>query len=191
VTLDGRKVGLGRQLDGSPSYLFLRPGSYEVAFELGGYRTASVVAEIESGRHYEIRGRLERVPEEKVEQWWHQEPEEDIQRVFAPVERQAPARTTGADVGLRPDLAAPASEQGGTSAVALSVQPLHAAVYIDGRFVGVARDLMQRSKPLALEPGDRLIEAVAPGYNVQRRSVELSSGEVLKIDLELARQHHN
>ncbi len=190
LVLAGERIGIGRDFDGTPSYLFLHPGRYRLEVQLGGYEPSTVDLEVVAGRHYALRGRLERVADEPIERWWRQEPIDRVRRVFAP-EGTRPVDSSGPDMSLRADLLSRPAVDDAVGRIHLSVEPAHAAVYIDGRFVGVARDLRDRLRSLTVEPGERVIEAIAPSFVPQRRVVQIGAGEILNIDLKLARQVSN
>jgi len=122
----------------------------------------------------------------------------------------SPRATGGPDLSLRPDLArrTPASraetrierntqrntqrdaehDVGSRTEATLSfrIRPAHAAVYLDGQFLGTAGELQRSRQPMLMAPGAHMLEVLAPGLDPSTRSIELMPGEELEIDLDAA-----
>ena len=75
------------------------------------------------------------------------------------------------------------SYEGPSGRVRLEVRPEDASVYVDNEFRGTARD----ARILNLPPGRHVIELVRPGFTVERREVEVVSGERQDVFVELLR----
>jgi hypothetical protein len=88
------------------------------------------------------------------------------------------AQTTRTDDGSTASIAVVAygKDVGG---VAFMVQPADAAVYVDGRFVGSARDYSPEHEPLLLRFGVYTVELRAKGYATERFSAYVTLGEVV------------
>ena len=65
----------------------------------------------------------------------------------------------------------------------LNVNPADASVYVDGRFVGSARQTGQ----LELRPGRHRVEVVRPGYRTAERDLTIEIGRMQTLSLDLAR----
>ena len=59
VYVDGEYVGLAKEFDGYPGYLWLRKGVYRVTLFMPGYKTLTHSFEIRSGEVFNVRIRLE------------------------------------------------------------------------------------------------------------------------------------
>jgi hypothetical protein len=193
VHLDGRFVGRARYFDGTPSYLFLEPGSYRLELRTDGYRPVLVELTAERGCRYELRHRLERLRGLEAE---HEDADfgkgRPLQWVFAPA-RPTPSppvpESAGPDPSLRPDLgrSAPGARAPSPPAAGLKlrVDPPTARVSIDGLFVATGRELARMVGPLATTPGPHRIVVEAEGHASLERGVELDDGQVLELDLVL------
>lgn len=181
--LDGRFIGVADDFDGFPDYLYLQPGRYLLEGRLGGYRAVAFSVHAEPGCAFNLRHSLERVPGTAKVHWWD-DPEEVAPgvRLFGPVQPpsavSAPARAP--DLSLRPDLA---RSRGGEvrPGVRLSVAPLEASVYLDGVFVGEARELNRRPRPLPVAAGQHRLHVMAPGHATVERALEVAPDEVLEV----------
>ncbi len=193
VHLDGRFVGRARYFDGTPSYLFLEPGTYRLELRSDGYRPVLVELTAERGCRYDLRHRLERVRGFEVE---HVDPDfgkgKPQQWVFAPTRPKPPRpaqESAGPDPSLRPDLGrgTPGARVPSPPAAGLKlrVQPPSARVSIDGIFVATGFELARMVGPLATTPGPHRIVVEAEGHGALERGVELEDGEVLELNLEL------
>ncbi len=65
----------------------------------------------------------------------------------------------------------------------LNVTPADASVYVDGRFVGSAR----QAGELELRPGRHRIEVVRPGYRTAERDLTIETGRTQTLSLDLPR----
>ena len=65
----------------------------------------------------------------------------------------------------------------------LNVTPADASVYVDGRFVGSAR----QTGDLELRPGRHRVEVVRPGYRTAERDLTIETGRTQTLSLALAR----
>jgi hypothetical protein len=63
------------------------------------------------------------------------------------------------------------------------VRPGDATVYVDGEFRGAAGGLER----LSLPPGRHLLEVVRPGYRTVQREVEIRSGKIESVAVDLER----
>ena len=67
--------------------------------------------------------------------------------------------------------------------IRLSVTPDDAAVYVDGEFRGIARDVAA----LRLPPGRHHVEVARPGFRVEAREVDLAPGVLASVRIEMRR----
>jgi len=170
VILDGELIGVADDFDGSPGYLYLRPGHYTLEFTLKGYKTEKIELDAERGRYVPIDLKLERVPGEKPAPWYDRPEGLPVRHVFGPKEPPAArAGQAGPDTALRPELrersveAAPSGRPRSGAALDMRVTPPNAAVYIDGKLVGTGEELNLLERGLSVSLGKHRIEVVAPG----------------------------
>jgi len=193
VHLDGRFVGRARYFDGTPSYLFLEPGSYRLELRSDGYRPVLVELTAERGCRYDLRHRLGRErgfeAEHEDADFGKGKPQQSVFAPTLPTPPQPAQGSAGPDPSLRPDLGrgTPGDRVPSPPAAGLKlrVDPPSARVSIDGVFVATGRELARMVGPLATTPGPHRIVAEAEGHVALERGVELDDGEVLELDLVL------
>jgi hypothetical protein len=71
------------------------------------------------------------------------------------------------------------------AAVETAVKPKRADVYVDGQYVGQARDYNGNWDLLWIEPGEHTLEFRREGYKILRTYVDLSPGGYLRLDSQL------
>lgn len=85
---------------------------------------------------------------------------------------------------VRPESLAPGLGNPGAG-LRLSVHPDDSAVYLDGRFLGTARELDDIAGGLQAEPGSHRLEVVRPGYRAESRTFKAAAGEPVELQVEL------
>jgi hypothetical protein len=198
VYLDGRFVGRARYLDGKPGYLYLEPGSYSLELRLDGYQTLVVGIEAGAACRYDLKHRMQKGGAE-----WRSEPESSygtgkpFNRVFAPIARKEPEvatkRSGGPDPSLRKDLGSrsdsgKATEKAPGASLRLKVSPETASVAVDGAFVATARELALMERPLAITAGRHELVVSAPGHVEESKALVLEAGEIVDIEISLAKE---
>ena len=187
VLLDGQLIGTADDFDGHPDFLYLKPGRYTLEFVLTGYETQRIEVEARPGRYFPIALELARKAGERPAPWYDRPEGLPVARVFGK-ERPKAVEPARPDPSLRPELRSrprPA-ERSGRAALRFAVEPPQAAVYLDGEFLGTAEELSQLARPLAVEPGEHVVEVMAPGYASERLSLRVGEGEVFEVRLELS-----
>ncbi len=192
VILDGMLIGVADDFDGTPDYLYLRPGHYTIEFQLGGYRSEKLEIDASLGNFVPIKLKLERIQGEKATPWYDRPEGLPVGRIFGPKQavQEAPARS-GPDPALRPETREPARPAPGASrpsagaALELRVTPANAAVYVDGTMVGTGQELGRLERGLAVSPGKHRIEVIAPGHASKSLDVEVKEGQRLQVVVEL------
>jgi hypothetical protein len=194
VYLNNELIGVADDFDGSPSYLFLKPGHYKLEFRLGGYKSETMEIDAKPGQRYPVDFKLQRIPGEKATPWYDRPKGLPVARVFAPQSVSgAQPEKAGPHVNLRPELRerGPAVGQRrpavGGSALDLQVTPGNAAVYVDGRLVGSGAELSRLERGLAVAAGHHRVEVVAPGCTPKTVEVDSKEGERLQVVVELDR----
>lgn len=171
VYVNGQYVGLVKQYDGFPGYLWLESGVYEVAFYRPGFRTVTREFEIFTGMVLDVS--IEMTPGEAVQP-------------TRPEVAQAPPRPQPAPqpgtVYERPQEPTPAPPAGQSSRVDLTIEPAEASVYLDGRFVGTGREL---AGGLPVGSGEHVVEVVLPGYEQETVRFEVRPGLDAAVDVRL------
>ena len=161
VYIDGTPVGPVDRYDGFPSYLWLEPGAYELAFYLEGYETLT--------RQYSI------YPGVVV----------DVKEHLTPGVAVLPAAPELEAMSYQEAEAGGGAPSDGVGRLQLSIRPGDAAVYLDGHFLGTGEELLQLSAGLMVEPGDHVLELVRPGYVTEQVPLSVPAGERIEIDLTL------
>jgi len=181
VFVNGQYVGLVKQYDGFPGYLWLESGLYQVAFYRPGYETVFREFEIFTGMVLDVA--IEMVPGEAV---LPQRAEErpavqgasgrDPRVMTVPSEQAPPVPYERS----RGESRSPA--QAASTHVDLSVEPEEASVYLDGRFVGTGREL---ADGLTVAAGQHVMEVVLPGYEQETVRFEAQPGLDSAVDVRL------
>lgn len=177
VYVDGRFVGLAKEFDGYPGYLWLKEGSHEISLVRDGYVTFSDRIVIRTGHVVDVKLRLEpgvstpaRVSQGPVVQ---PEPEAE--------EHSVAAREESASPGIRQDVRAIPGQ------IELVVQPPDASVYLDGRLLGSGQELADLHAGLIVDPGTHSLDMVRPGYEARRLEFEVESGQTVNFEVTLQR----
>ncbi len=175
VWADGRYVADARDLDGDPSYLWLKQGTHHLVVYMSGYRSYERDVDVHVGVIRELKVVLEKG--------------ESLPPVPAPPAPPAARGEASPSRGAEP-LGAPAAprmeaepEPGPHGTVGLRVQPADATVYVDGQYRGTARDLRR----LRLVPGHHRVEVVRPGYLAVEKEIDLEADRTVDLDLSLER----
>lgn len=198
IWINGQYVGFVDQFDGFPRYLWLEKGTYDVVFYLDGFKTLARQYTIYPGLVIDVEDRLERgeaihpndlAPAETPRRDARIR-EERERRAAEESEWRARVRADREAARDRPEGSEPAPRAaiGGDAWLYLRVTPPDAAVYLDGRFLGTARELSDRDTGISVSPGPHELSVVLPGYTDQRLEFEAEAdGQVdLLVELEEA-----
>jgi hypothetical protein len=168
VHVNGQYIGLVKQYDGFPSYLWLERGAYEIAFYRPGHETVVRNFEVFTGLVLEVA--IELPPGQAVLPARHERgaaPE-------PPLPRSNPAEgSAGAPAALE------------TGRLELEILPREASVYLDSRFVGTGDELARLHDGLTVEPGAHVLEVLSPGRIPETVHFELAPGEATRIEVRL------
>lgn len=177
VYIDGQYVGLVKQFDGYPSYLWLEKGTYELSFVREGYATITRTFEVRPGLVFDVRLRLH--PGESVL------PEERTAAVGGPAKSGTgvapPSAAAPASTGPRQ----PTVSTEETGRLQFVVEPADATVYLDGRLLGSGEELEALRAGLIVEPGRHTVEVVRPGYSPQEMTIFVEPGGELDLKVRL------
>ncbi|MEE2775549.1 MAG: PEGA domain-containing protein [Acidobacteriota bacterium] len=181
VYVDGRYVGAAKSFDGTPRYLWLAPGRYDLTLYCPGYTNLSAEIEITPSEIVKYSLELERgeavrpdPPEPPAREPYRRH------REHAPPPTAAPRSTEPSNVSRTPVGADARREPGG---VVLEVHPADASVYLDGRFIGTGREVSTLRSPLLVDPGSHTLQVIHPDYLSEDIEFEIGSG--VERDLEV------
>jgi len=173
VWVDGRYVADARDLDGDPSYLWLKGGAHHLVLYEAGFRSFEEDVDVNVGMIKELKVRLE--------------PGESEPAVpAAPEARSAPPRPEGAEPHVEAAAppagpAAPRAEAEPQAGVRLRVRPDDASVYVDGEYRGSASAI----RGLRLAPGHHRVEVVRPGYQPLEKEFDVEAGRMTDLALSM------
>ncbi len=190
--LDGRLIGTADDFDGYPDKLYLGRGHYRLEFRLDGYETYTTEVEAEPGLSFRINEHLKKIPGAKHHGTYEPaRPEGGVVRFFrkrgdrlevaspnspdrdAPPRARQPEPYRGDSEEVETDEDAPGatapeppteSPAVSDSRLSFEIDPEEAAVYVDGRFAGGARELDAMSEGFAVEAGEHRVTVTCPGY---------------------------
>ena len=124
VWVDGKYVADARDLDGDPSYLWLKQGAHHVVVYKAGFRSFEEDVDVNVGMIRELKVKLETGESQPPA------------RAASEVRREPPRPESPEP---RAEAAESGREPGGD--VSLRVEPRDATVYVDGEYRGSAREL--------------------------------------------------
>jgi hypothetical protein len=209
VYVDGEYVGEVDQFDGFPTFLWLPRGTYDVVFYRDGFQTLARQYSIYSGQVVDVNDRLERGESIRPEDLPSTSSTNRDARVERNRQRREAARRYeqwreraryGDDEAdeidedeledLEEELEADGDRaQGGSMArLRLSITPEDASIYLDGNFLGTAREVAQLSAGLVVPPGSHRLEVVRPGYEPEEVRFDGEAGEELSLQVDLERE---
>jgi hypothetical protein len=162
VWVDGRFVADARDLDGDPSYLWLKQGAHHVVLYKAGFKSFEDDVDVRAGVLRRLKVQLEKG--------------ESRPPVAAPAEvRREPAR---------PELGAARPRTGGAGGVVrLQVRPRDASVYVDGGYRGTAGELPS----LRLSAGHHRLELVRPGFQPLEKELDVEADQSFDLELSMER----
>ena len=200
VYVDGHYAGEVDDFDGMFQHLSVAPGRHEITLKKDGYRTHRLKVYAAENSTVKVRFAMEkgsgpdtmedlagerglyeerrRAPRDDSETYDRNDDRGD--RPEARVREDAPVdqpREAEPPAGFVTDgNAAP-------GLLTLNVTPADASVYVDGRFVGSAR----QTGELELRPGRHRVEVVRPGYRTAERDLAIETGRTQTLSLDLPR----
>ncbi|MCB1034615.1 MAG: PEGA domain-containing protein [Acidobacteria bacterium] len=187
VYIDGRFVGVADNFDGFPSYLWLEPGTYEVAFYKEGFETVSREVKVPPGSVIDFNDQL--LPGNAVKPEPPPEPVRAAASADSDFERKAEEwRDRARDYKARKEAGEAEGSldaRGEPGRLFLVVRPGDASVYLDGRFLGTGDELARLHSGLIVDPGEHEIEIVRPGYASESKTFSVAAGQELDLVLRL------
>jgi hypothetical protein len=174
VHVDGAFLGQARDYNGRWNLLWLEPGQHVIEFSKGGYLTLR--------RHIDLRpGMQVRV----VEQLQKGEGIDPRSSLGFPSEVEAPTEAGPAAAQPPPREPPPQSGDIERGLLRIDVEPLDAAVYLDGEFLARADELRRLHGALPVAQGSHRIEVVRPGFESRTVGVEIGAGEPVRVEIVL------
>lgn len=185
VYLDGQQIGLVKNYDGYPRYLWLKKGEHQLVFYLEGYRTHAETFRIQPGAILKLKYRLTPGEATPPEQLFASAP------AALPAPRQASeaapsaAPSQGGDESWRERGTVQRDVRATPGQLRLRIEPTDAVVYLDGRFVGSGEEIGRLHGPLVVDVGRHTVEIARPGYRTQRLDVDAKAGEEVWLEVAL------
>jgi hypothetical protein len=197
VFVDGERVGIVDEFDGFPTFLWLPRGTYDVVFYREGYRTLARQYSIYAGQVIDVNDRLERGDSVRPEDLPSRSTVNREQRLRRNQEREDAARrredwrerdrSDAYDDAYEPD-DDDEDTPGAMARLRLQVTPDDASLYLDGNFLGSAREIAQLSAGLVVPAGSHRLEVVRPGYRPEEVEFDGEAGEELDLEIDLEEQ---
>lgn len=193
VWLNGTLIGIADNFDGWPRFLWLEEGTYDLIFFHPDFETIARQYSIYPGVVIDVEDRMQRgeatPPEELVSRSTERRDErlqrriergEDVGEGAEPAwrdrvreEREAMDEEPYVDARVEP------------ARLHLAIEPSDAAVYLDGRFVGSADELVEVRAGLIVDPGEHELQVVRPGYASKTTAFTAEAGEEVELTVEL------
>ena len=176
VYLDGRYIGLAKQFDGTPNYLWVERGEHTLTFYHVGYQNSVRTIVVDPGQVLTLK-------EAMIEgQATLPAPPEELGRVPSP---ERPGRASLAEESDESAASAPNDARFEPARLTLEVVPEEASIYLNGRFLGSGREISNLRAPLIIDSGDHVLQVVHPDYRTEKREFSVSEGETLDLEIEL------
>jgi hypothetical protein len=196
IKVDGYVAGQARDFNSYYSPLLVKPGRHILELSSPGHMTLRQTVKADAGGYYVLRLRLEEgtgvdprstneIPP-PVKQPPAQPDDEGAGATEPPPEPSGQPEPSVQDDAQDAEEDTQAARPHGL--LQLRVEPLDAAVYLDGKFLGRAEEIEQLHGDLAVGTGRHTIEAVRPGYRSASQTVQVGDKQTLKIELKLTRE---
>ena len=177
VWVDGQLIGPSGKFDGFPGYLWLERGRHELVFYHPGFSTEVREVRVLQGAVVKLNLRLQAG--------------ESIAPGEMASSREGDAAVKEQSRGNQPDDGRSARAYGRGSVepgrLHLAVEPADASVYLDGRFLGTAKELSALHSGLLVQEGSHTLEVVRPGYRAERLELTVDAEEEAEIAVILER----
>ncbi|HDP96009.1 MAG TPA: PEGA domain-containing protein [Candidatus Aminicenantes bacterium] len=180
ILLNGRLIGEAYEFSMPESALRLQGSRHEIIIKRDGYYEEVVNLRDYDGGRITVRRRLRPLDPRRTVS-----PAQPSQE---PVARTVEPKPLPEDEALPPEEMEAAAEELEMDAlnVTLNVQPAEAAIYLDGRFWGIA-PASGKIDNLRLRPGNYTIEVARPGYASHKQVIEVKD-KPIEINIALKKQ---
>jgi hypothetical protein len=213
VWLDGKYIGAADDFDGTPDYLYLKPGKYHLDFKTPGWEEYGVDLSVKAGEFNRNDHQLKRLPGTPKLAEFPKYKGMPYGRVFGttgPVaaeemegDRGRRSRERDADTDRsydqdsdRPpsrgearmddeDQPRPSHSASKRARLRFKVTPEDAAVYVDDKYVGAADDLSASPRGMVTDPGAHQVTVVRPGYKSRTIDVTARAGAAVDVVVDL------
>ncbi|MCJ7525392.1 MAG: PEGA domain-containing protein [Candidatus Aminicenantes bacterium] len=162
VLLNGRLIGAAYEFSSSTFALRLASRQNELVFKKRGFREEAIDLRSYSSRNITLKIILER--EDIMDA-----AEPAVKKVSAVEEQQAYEAKTE-PLPAQPAVKQIAAEERSLTQVTLSVTPEETAIYIDGKFWGLA-PAEGKTASLRLPPGKYIFAAFKPGFSIYKKEI--------------------
>jgi hypothetical protein len=177
VLLNGKFIGAAYEFSSSRTALRLASRQNELIFKKKGYFEEAVDLRSYSSRNITLKINLELQAGKAASETAHKGiPDKETDEAYA-AEAETPPPPPPAE---KPN----ATEERFLSSVILTVTPAETAIYIDGKFWGLAPE-EGKIENLRLKPGKYVIEAFKPGFNVFKKEVTVPKQEKFALTIAL------
>ena len=190
VWIDGAYVGLVKQFDGWPDYLWLPKGNYQMVLFSPGYQTVERDVSVYPGVVIDFK--LHLAPGESTPPQELAPPKTEKAAPAALPQRLPRARdlprtkVAAADSPTARKATVEIRDIPGTPGrLQLAVTPFDASVYLDGRFIGRGKEIAEDERGLIIEPGEHTLEVVRPGHEPETLAFNAASGETVELAVRL------
>jgi hypothetical protein len=170
VWVDGKYVSDARDLDGNPAYLWLKQGTHHVVLYKAGYKSFDEEMDVRAGMLRQLKVQLEKG-----------ESQPPVRAAAEPRPETRPAEPRVEAPMPQAEAPMPQGEPHGE--VGLRVEPRDATVYIDGKFLGIAREL----GVLQLPAGHHRVDLARPGYRELTKEFDVEAGRKSELALSMER----
>lgn len=177
VLLNGKFIGAAYEFSSSRFALRLASRQNELVFKKKGFAEEAVDLRSYSSRNITLKINLEALAgKAAVAPAVKDLPDQEADEAYAAEVEPPPPPLPGE----KPDTA----EERFLTTVILTVTPAETAIYIDGKFWGLAPDKGEIEN-LRLNPGKYVIEAFKPGFNVFKKEVTVPKQEKFTLTIAL------
>jgi hypothetical protein len=166
VWVDGKYVADARDLDGDPTYLWLKKGAHHVVVYKSGFRSFEEDVDVNVGMIRELKLKLEKGESQPPARG-------------ASEAGREPARSESPEP--RAEAAEAVREPSGD--VSLQVEPRDATVYVDDVYRGSARQL----PGLRLPAGRHHVQLVRPGFQPLEKDFDVEADRTIDLKLSMER----
>ncbi len=202
IYIDGELVGIADQFDGWPGYLWLKKGVYDLVIYYPGRKTISkqitVVPGVVIDIEYKMRKGISLLPEEliskdekyrkrRLERYRAKEQECEDNTVLED-DTLLEIEKYEDDIEIKVKKKRFAKDDGKYGWVDLKIEPEEAAVYVNGNFVAIAKEISRMKSSLSLPAGVHEIEVIHPDYPKMSLDVEVREGETVVVEVDLVEE---
>ena len=177
VLLNGRFIGAAYEFSSSGSALRLASRQNELIFKKKGYVEEPVDLGAYSSRNITLKinlesqaGKVTAEPADKAT------PAQEADEAYAAETETPPPQPPAEKLN--------ATEERFLTSVILTVIPAETAIYIDGKFWGLSPE-GGKIENLRLKPGEYVIEAFKPGFNVYKKEIAVPKQEKFTLAITL------